>query len=182
MDNVVDLFPRSSKIVEEFAAGNGSVGRTFLADDARVAKWRHDGTILGEMEESHMWWIAEWWREGQAKLPRGMAKRIVTAPDWKKPKYGTCRTALSVANRFPPESRRLDDLDFCHYQAVQSLPDHIAYPLLQRASAERWSVDHLRKERRRQSNGYYKKTDGNVYQTLPNLIATGKKARCILAD
>jgi N6-adenosine-specific RNA methylase IME4 len=128
-----------------------------------------------------MWWIAEWWRDGQ-KLGRGVAMRIVTAPDWKRPTYNTCRTALSVASRFPPECRHLHNLEFCHYQAVRSLPDETAWPLLHRASAERWSVDKLRQERRRRVNGYYAKTEGDIFQTLAAVVASGKKFRCVVAD
>jgi len=96
------------------------------AEFRSAAAWARTGEKLGTVERAVMWKIGEWWNAGERF---GDRVRIVTAPGWAGPSYQTCRTAGSVARRFPL-CRRLHNLPFGHHHAVASLPDEQARPVL----------------------------------------------------
>lgn len=88
--------------------------------------WKRLGERLGGAERSVMWIIGEWWNLGERY---GERVAIVTAADWRGPRYQTCRDAGWVAKRWNLSGRH-DRLTFEHHRLVAKLPDEQARPLL----------------------------------------------------
>ena len=111
-----------------------------------IEDWALAGVPLGDTERTSMWRIGDWYLLGAKLFGRGACKRIVEADGWTGPNYAVCRTAASIARRFPEVSRRLD-IGFTHHQAVAAVhrtDTEAAYRLLDAAARERWTRNKIR--------------------------------------
>ena len=95
-------------------------GPTASSAFGSIKDWAQAGIPLGDAERTSMWRIGDWYLLGAKLFGRGACKRIVEADGWPGANYAVCRTAASIARRFPAVSRRLD-IGFAHHQAVAAV-------------------------------------------------------------
>jgi N6-adenosine-specific RNA methylase IME4 len=162
--------------VKDMQAGGGSAGpRTIEA-------WSQIIMQLVHTEATTLWELGDQWNAGQKRYGPGTCLQILRAQQgWTDGKYRTCRTAGSLATRFPPLSRYLD-IGFSHHQAVQKLQDDLAFKLLGQAVAENWGIKRMRLEADREKTGYHVKTGPSIMTSLTALIKQGDKFNALMAD
>jgi hypothetical protein len=108
--------------------------------------WVDFGAKLGLYSNATAWWLGDWLAFGQLKYGRRYKTAIaVTGLD-----YQTLRNYAVVSRRFEM-SRRRDNLTFQHHAEVCALSDEEQDYWLDRAAAEQWSRNHLRRQLRRTS-------------------------------
>jgi hypothetical protein len=98
------------------------------------ADWKREGLRLGRLERATAFDIGDWYIIGCQQYGRGVCRRIVEAPDWRGVKWDSLKVYATVARRFPKALRRLNASP-SHHQAVSSLDDGVALPLLDGAPA-----------------------------------------------
>lgn len=109
--------------------------------------WRQFGARVGRYAGAAPWWLGDWLAHGRFKYGRRYKEAIaVTGLD-----YQTLPNYASVARRFDP-SRRRTNLTFQHLADVCALADDEQDRWLDRAAAEGWSRNELRR-RIRAGNG-----------------------------
>ena len=105
--------------------------------------WKGLGSRLGLYSHATAWWLGDWLAFGRMKYGRRYKDAIAaTGLD-----YQTLRNYAVVARRFEL-SRRRDNLTFQHHAAVCALPDEEQDRWLDRAAAEGWSRNELRRRTR----------------------------------
>jgi hypothetical protein len=103
--------------------------------------WRDLGTKMGTYSNATSWWLGDWLAFGQMKYGRRYKEAIAaTGLD-----YQTLRNYAVVARRFE-SSRRRDNLSFQHHAEVCALQNDNQEHWLDRAVAERWSRNELRRQ------------------------------------
>lgn len=120
----------------------------YLRPGLSFDEWQAAGLSLRTMYRSTLLYLGDWLLYGEANY----------GEDWSQAVDGyderTLANAMSVCRRFPPSQRRVSEhLAFGHYQALTSLPDAAAGPLLETADAEQWSVAKVRREAAAARNG-----------------------------
>jgi len=85
-----------------------------------VEKWTEYGLALGKAEARLAWLIGDWYNYGLTYY-KTVARKIIEAPGWKGPSYGTCRNYASVCKMFPV-SRRRDILPFSQHSELRAAP------------------------------------------------------------
>src|SRR4051794_7450706 len=105
--------------------------------------WREFGVKLGAYGNATQWWLGDWLVFGRMKYGRRYKDAIAaTGLD-----YQTLRNYAMVARRFDA-SRRRADLTFQHHATVCALTDDEQGRWLERAAAEGWSRNELRRRLR----------------------------------
>ena len=104
------------------AFGKLELGRTTLdlPPGLEFKDWKELGRRLGELRQSAMFWVGDWWIYGEHAY--GDRRALVEADDWQGPSFETCKNAGSVCRAFSERSRRRDRLTFSHHAAVAALP------------------------------------------------------------
>lgn len=105
--------------------------------------WRELGAKLGVYDNATRWWLGDWLVFGRMKYGRRYKDAVVaTGLD-----YQTLRNYAMVARRFEA-SRRRADLTFQHHATVCTLTNDDQDIWLDRAAAEGWSRNELRRQLR----------------------------------
>jgi hypothetical protein len=105
-----------------------------------IGEWKAVGLRLGLYAEATCWWLGDWLAFGQMKYGRRYKEGVaLTGLD-----YQTLRNYAVVARRFEL-SRRRDALSFQHHAEVCALLDHEQEQWLDRAAAQGWSRNELRR-------------------------------------
>jgi N6-adenosine-specific RNA methylase IME4 len=147
-----------------------------------LVNWAQHIMQLVRTERTVMWDLGDEWNRGQKDHGPGTCLRVLRIqPGWTKTKYKTCRTAGSLATKFPPMSRYLD-IGVSFHQAVQGLPESVAHKLLGQVASENWGIKRVRLEADRHKNGYYIKRGPGVMTSLHEQIQKGAKFNALLAD
>jgi hypothetical protein len=115
-----------------------------LAPGMTLQEWQELGEVLHHIKRGVDWWLADWFAFGtkfgtaaEQAAPLGLAGK-------------TLQNAASVARSIEP-SRRREDLDMGHHQAVQAMDPDDQDLWLDKAAGSDWSVAELR-GRIRQAN------------------------------
>jgi hypothetical protein len=103
-------------------------------------QWRQLGSFLRFMEGSIAWLIGDWVAFGEAHYEERMSQAL-DATEW-EPK--TVQQYAWVADRVPRANRDAD-LSFSHHREVADLRPREQKVWLQRAKAEGWNVQTLRR-------------------------------------
>jgi hypothetical protein len=142
--------------------GTGTiVGRRFTITGARPEKvgmrfdqrmpfddWRGIGERLGIHCNASAWWLGDWLAFGQYKYGR----RYKMGVELTRLDYQTLRNYAAVSRRFEM-SRRRDNLSFQHHAEVCALPNEEQDFWLDRAAANGWSRNMLRRAIRAARSG-----------------------------
>lgn len=104
------------------AALPGTVGEHGwnLPDTLPVEDWIKLGLSLGRAERALAWVIGDWYNFGLTAYKQS-ARKIIEAPDWRGPSYGTCRNYASVCKKFPVSGRH-DILPFTQHSELLKAP------------------------------------------------------------
>ncbi|WP_168019648.1 LmbU family transcriptional regulator [Nonomuraea composti] len=147
----------------ERRAGQGQsqilVTRTGLKIPDRTAfeAWREAGLRLARIADSSVWCLGDWLVYGQDRYS-GRYREVV---DLVGLDYQTLRNYAWIARRFPLDRRR-EELSFQHHAEVAALAPELQAQWLERAHAEGWSRNTLRKHLRGQR-------DRSATPSLPRL-------------
>jgi hypothetical protein len=112
-----------------------------LPENLTSEQWEKTGLALGNVQQSTIWWIGDWWAYGHQY---GKRKEIVERDDWTGPVFDTCVKAAWVCRAFESLPRRRLSLTFTHHQEVASLSPEEADGLLDECEAEKLTVKQLR--------------------------------------
>jgi N6-adenosine-specific RNA methylase IME4 len=118
----------------------GEVTRTSWAPPSNLQyeDWERVGEYLQATERSTMWWLGDWWAFGEHKY----GELATQATD--EYSYQTLRNAGWVARQIEM-SRRRDKLSFSHHAEVAALERKDQDSLLDKAEAEGWNRNELRR-------------------------------------
>jgi hypothetical protein len=107
--------------------------------------WTALGRQLAKHETASCWWLGDWLAYGEYKYGRRYKRGVaITGLD-----YQTLRNYAAVARRFVL-SRRRDGLSFQHHAELCALADEEQDRWLDRAGAQGWSRNELRRRLRKQ--------------------------------
>lgn len=110
----------------------------------RFDEWVDVGRRVGVHADASLWWLGDWLAYGKRRYGKSYKRGIeLTGLE-----YQTLRNYATVARRFEL-SRRRDTLSFHHHAEVCALPDDEQDRWLDRAEAEGWSRNELRRRLRR---------------------------------
>jgi hypothetical protein len=115
-----------------------------------------------------MWAAGEWYNDGGKQFSVSVRNRRSRRQDGRATVAIHSRHTGSIVTRFPPQLRYLS-ADCSHYQAVASLPNELARPLLEQAIRERWN-NVLRIEKKRVAGYHRPLSGGDVVDDLQALI------------
>ncbi len=123
-------------------------------EEMEYPQWLAAGHRLGVIGRGSQWWIGDWLLFGTAKFgERYVEASKVTGYDIK-----SLRNMRYVSSRFDPSLRR-DDLNWSHHALLAALDAGEQRYWLERAVADRLSVDDLRGELRAAARGEYAPAD-----------------------
>jgi N6-adenosine-specific RNA methylase IME4 len=146
-----------------------------------IQDWTEAGIRLWRALHSIIWLSGDLYNAGSKFGPE--RRKIIESAEWRAaggPSYGDCKHYGSLARRFPERWRRLHPSP-SFFQAVRRLPDAVAFPMLQKAAEEKWTLRRMRSEAGRIRNSYTP-TGPDIADSLKTLIAEGKRFRVVLAD
>jgi hypothetical protein len=155
------------------SSGSGQSGQSGArrAELSRVA-WLHPGQLdfhqwaaagrrFGEIGRGSQWWIGDWLLYGTSRFgERYVEASKITGYDPK-----SLRNMRYVASQFAPSLRR-DNLNWSHHALLAGLEPADRTYWLDRASADRLSVEDLRSELRSARRGNYAESDADAVPSL----------------
>lgn len=113
-----------------------------LPEDLTYEEWLQIGHALDRMDHALQWWRGDWWAFGGHHY----GERVALIPKT-DPRFQTYANAGLVAKAF--ESSRRRELSWAHHAEVAALSEREQDYWLDRAEAERWARNELRREVRR---------------------------------
>jgi hypothetical protein len=139
--------------------------------------WLAAGRRLGVIGRGSQWWIGDWLLFGTAKFgARYREASRVTGYDIK-----SLRNMRYVSSRFDPSLRR-DNLNWSHHALLAALDAHEQRYWLDRATADRLSVEDLRFELRSAARGEYTSSEVEPGSEADLLVCPNCGARMPLED
>jgi hypothetical protein len=146
-------------------------------DGMALPDWLAAGRRLGAIGRASQWWIGDWLVFGTAKFgARYLEASRMTGYDVK-----SLRNMRYVCSRFDPSLRR-DNLNWSHHALVAALDADEQCYWLDRASADRLSVEDLRFELRSAARGEYAPSAAEPASEADLLICPNCGARMPLED
>lgn len=101
--------------------------------------WSNLGDTLSQIASAHQWWMGDWWRYGEAEYGERASQAVDSR--WS---FQTWADAGWVSGRIET-SRRREVLSWSHHKEVASLEPTEQDEWLERAEAESWTRDELRR-------------------------------------
>jgi len=132
-DGRLEVVPEYGYLIEIPNMGRVGEHGWELPESLSEEKWTEYGLALGKAEAALAWLIGDWYLYGLNSY-KANARKIIEAPGWKGPAYGTCRNYASVCKMFPV-SRRRDILPFSQHSELRAAPPDDQEKLLDEAVA-----------------------------------------------
>jgi hypothetical protein len=133
-------------------------------EEMEFSEWVAAGRRLGEIGRGSQWWIGDWLLYGTAQFgERYVEASRITGYDPK-----SLRNMRYVASQFDLSLRR-DNLNWSHHALLAGLDPEERSQWLDRAVADRMSVDDLRCELRAAGRGNYANLEAESASTRPEV-------------